>query len=131
MAKKRPGPPRRHPHPDADYFRHKLDAFIRDRGDAIAPVASELGVSASTLQRWVDGAEMTLTQFRVLLDVSLLPCQYWLDESIPPIGYVRPGRRPGSSLAGDGQASEEDGSATVREDTGAGVAAEDREEYPA
>ncbi|MHC4505064.1 MAG: hypothetical protein ACYTFI_17300 [Planctomycetota bacterium] len=79
-------------------FRRKLLRFVGPR--PVAAVAREIGMEASTLQRWLSGQSPTLSALRALAAGTGIAVSYWADDAIPLRDHAGDGPRgtPGASL---------------------------------
>lgn len=62
-------------------FRRKLHLYVGER--AVLPLARELGLDPSTLQKWLSGQSPTLAGVKELAEATGVPVSYWADDSVP------------------------------------------------
>jgi len=79
-------------------FQRKLHRFVGTR--PVAAVAREIGMEASTLQRWLSGQSPTLSALRALAEGTGIAVSYWADDAIPLRDHAGPGHKgsPGARL---------------------------------
>jgi transcriptional regulator with XRE-family HTH domain len=70
-------------------FQRKLHRFVGPR--PVAALAREIGMEASTLQRWLSGQSPTLSALRSLAEGSGIAVSYWADDAIPLRDHAGPG----------------------------------------